>query len=539
MAKEFHPPYLGPRHAPAEPEYVETSVFSQTAGPLGTNVPPRLISMDAYRGFVMICLAANGFGLAKAAGNFPESSLWQAIGQQFEHVEWVGCAFWDLIQPSFMFLVGVALPYSYARREAAGESAGTLWKHVLFRSLVLILLGLFLSSIGKPTTNFTFMNVLTQIGLGYPVLFLLRNRHFAIQFLIGAAILGAYWAWFAFTPAVPIENLKEHHLPENWKLLEGFDAHWQKNVNPAAEVDRWLLNLFPALPGPAAETQPEPAAAAPSFVKPTTAEPVATDPAIVEPAAADPIAAEPATTEPATSDASTVDPTSADSTDAQPAAAEPTIAEPKVAEPVIAKPIDPELPGFFERCISYLRRLVTRPEPYIFNGGGYQTLNFVPSLVTMLIGLMAGEFIRAANYTRVRTFGMLLVAGLFLLAIGWGWQTLGGCPLVKRIWTPSWTLFSTGWTLIILAGFYGIIDCLGLKTWSSILVVAGMNSMVLYLMGQLLRGWTADILKRHVNENLFQICGMAYAPIVEANLVLLCFWLFVYWLYRQRIFVRI
>jgi heparan-alpha-glucosaminide N-acetyltransferase len=116
--------------------------------------PARLISMDAYRGFVMICLAANGFGLLKTAGNFPQNATWQAIGYQFDHVPWVGCAFWDLIQPSFMFLVGVAMPYSYARREAAGQSPAKLFRQVLVRSLVLILLGIFLSSTGKTTTNF-------------------------------------------------------------------------------------------------------------------------------------------------------------------------------------------------------------------------------------------------------------------------------------------------------------------------------------------------------------------------------------------------
>ena len=91
----------------------------------------------------------------------------------------------------------------------------------------------------------------------------------------------------------------------------------------------------------------------------------------------------------------------------------------------------------------------------------------------------------------------------------------------------------------MLAGFYGTIDVLGWKAWSFPLVVAGMNSMVLYMSGQLLRGWTADLLKRHLNEDLFKMAGDKYAPTIEASLVLLCFWLFVYWLYRQRIFVRI
>lgn len=435
----------------------------------------RLASLDAYRGFVMICLAANGFGLAAAARNFPDCSIFQAIGYQFEHVAWVGCAFWDLIQPSFMFLVGVAVPYSLTRREAEGESTTKLIVHVLLRSVVLILLGIFLSSVGQPVTNFTFMNVLTQIGLGYPFLFLLRNRGLAVQVSVAILVLGAYWSWFAMTPVTLAQDPREINLPENWKLLQGFEAHWQKNANPAAAFDRWLLNLFPAASDPANQTKS------------------ATNPAEVV---------------------------------SNEIAAEQTNAP---AAPV----------GVVSRIGAILRRLVTRPEPYIYNSGGYQTLNFVPSFVTMLIGLMTGEFIRRESGNRVRTFTTLLVAGLVLLLLGWVWQAVGLCPLVKRIWTPSWTLYSSGLTLLILSGFYGVIDGLGWRAWSFPLIVAGMNSMVLYISGQLLRGWTADLLKRHLNEHIFEIFGEKYAPIVQANLVLLCFWLIVYWLYRQRVFIRV
>jgi len=437
----------------------------------------RLASMDAYRGFVMICLAANGFGLFKASKNFPDSPLWQLVGAQFEHVPWVGCAFWDLIQPSFMFLVGVALPYSYARRETSGQSSGVLLWHVLSRSLILILLGIFLSSVGKPTTDFTFMNVLTQIGLGYPFLFLFRNRKFAIQLLAAIAILAGYWGWFASTPVAQIEDQKQHHLPDDWVLLEGFEAHWQKHENAAAYVDRRFLNVFP------------PATAHSQFT--------------------------------ATSQA-----TSADAAPADASAPE------NLENPITRS-------ALFDNVVRSLKRLVTRPEPYVFNNGGYQTLNFIPALVTMLFGLMTGEFIRRNNDRRGKVFVMLMVSGLVLLGLGYGWSALGYCPLVKRIWTPSWTLFSTGWTLLMLSGFFGMIDGLGWKAWSFPLIVAGMNSMVLYMSGQLLRGWTSALLKRHINENLFNILGEKLSPVVEANLVLLSFWLFVYWLYCQRIFVRI
>ena len=268
------------------------------------------------------------------------------------------------------------------------------------------------------------MNVLTQIGLGYPFLFLFRNRKFAVQLTAAAMILGGYWAWFALTPVVVVENPKEINLPENWKLLQGFEAHWQKNANPAATFDRWLLNQFPA-------ASPAPAVQGQSPAPPNTQ-----------------------------------------------------------AETDEAKPKEVEPPNWIARFGQVARRLVTRPEPYVFNNGGYQTTNFIPAFVTMLFGLMAGEFIRRVSIDRRRTFVTLVIAGILLLGIGWGLNALGYCPLVKRIWTPGWTLFSTGWTLLMLAGFYGIIDGLGWKAWSFPLIVAGMNSMVLYMSGQLLRGWT-------------------------------------------------
>src|SRR5579871_1618185 len=108
----------------------------------------RLASLDAYRGFVMICLAGNGFGIVETAKSFPDNATWQQLKFHFDHVPWTGCAFWDLIQPSFMFMVGVSLPYSYAKRKAAGDSYAWSLVHAIVRSIVLILLGIFLSSGG-------------------------------------------------------------------------------------------------------------------------------------------------------------------------------------------------------------------------------------------------------------------------------------------------------------------------------------------------------------------------------------------------------
>src|SRR5712691_5958523 len=112
-----------------------------------TATSQRVMSIDAYRGFVMLAMVSSGFGFAAMARKpevleqFAGSGvnpvwrwLWQMLGYQSDHVAWTGCGFWDLIQPSFMFLVGVSLPYSSSRRARDGESALAQWRHVLWRS---------------------------------------------------------------------------------------------------------------------------------------------------------------------------------------------------------------------------------------------------------------------------------------------------------------------------------------------------------------------------------------------------------------------
>lgn len=86
---------------------------------------------------------------------------------------------------------------------------------------------------------------------------------------------------------------------------------------------------------------------------------------------------------------------------------------------------------------------------------------------------------------------------------------------------------------------YATIDVLGFRRWSWPLAIVGMNSIAMYLMGQLLRPWTAETLKRHAGENLFLLAGELYQPMVQATLTGLVFWLICLWMYRQRIFVRI
>jgi heparan-alpha-glucosaminide N-acetyltransferase len=389
------------------------------------NVTQRLVSLDAYRGLTMLAMASGGLGLHRVAEKFPDSHVWQIVGHEFEHVPWEGCAVWDLIQPSFMFMVGVSMAYSCAGRAATGQSYGRMFAHACVRALVLVLLGIFLRSDGKSQTNFTFEDVLTQIGLGYVFLFLLWDRSLRVQLGAAAAILVGYWCYFYFYPLPPADfNYATVGVASDWPHLQGIAAHWDKNTNAAAAFDVWFLNLFP------------------------------------------------------------------------------------------------------------------RARPFAFNGGGYLTLSFIPSLATMIFGLLAGELLRSPRADREKFWG-LVIAGLAGLALGQVLQVSGICPIVKRIWTPSWALFSTGWTCLILAAFYGVVDVLKFRWWTFPLIVVGMNSITMYVMAETIPGWIHRSLRTHFGQRIFELLDKSYQPFVGSLWVLFVMWLICYWLYRQKIFIRI
>ena len=91
----------------------------------------RLVSLDAYRGLIMLMLISHGFGLTVLQSR-PQ---WAWLAQQFDHAEWIGCTFWYLIQPAFTFMVGMAMPFALAHRTAAGATNTQLFRHVAWRAL--------------------------------------------------------------------------------------------------------------------------------------------------------------------------------------------------------------------------------------------------------------------------------------------------------------------------------------------------------------------------------------------------------------------
>jgi predicted acyltransferase len=386
----------------------------------------RLYSLDAFRGAVMLLLiffdGPNGDWrrpIAEAHENLP----WVAPAlRQFEHVEWAGLALWDMIQPGFMFAVGASLALSYAARVQRGQSYWRMFGHAVYRALLLILLGVFLRSVHRDSTNWTLEDVVTQIGLGYVPLFLLCRRGWKIQLSVAAGVLIGYWALFAFWP--PPDAAYDYAAVNGQAYYEGFQAHWNKNAHPAHYFDQWLLNLFP------------------------------------------------------------------------------------------------------------------RQEPFVANGGGYTTLNFVPSLATMILGLVCGELLGGSQTVR-RKLLWLLTGGISCLMLGLALHYGGVCPNVKKLWTPSFALVSAGVCMLTLAPMVAVIDAAGWRRWAFPAIVVGQNSIAAYAMIHLIAQWTLDALHRHLGAGLFASAGEPQRQLVENLAVGAIIWLICYWMYRRRIFLRI
>ena len=135
------------------------------------------------------------------------------------------------------------------------------------------------------------------------------------------------------------------------------------------------------------------------------------------------------------------------------------------------------------RVDQWFLNLFPRERPFVYNGGGYLTLNFVPSLATMIFGLLAARRAAKRPRRRRRRSGCSSSGAPPGSPLGLVVHLLGLCPIVKRIWTPSWTLFSGGWVVLFLAGYYYVIDRQGLcGSWTYPFLVVGANSIAMYVL---------------------------------------------------------
>jgi predicted acyltransferase len=313
-----------------------------------------------------------------------------------DHRAWEGCTAWDLIQPAFLFMVGVAMPFSFAKRQEQGESWRQQFGHVLARCFLLTAIGIFLDTYSEQRIYVQFIRVLQQIALAYPIAFLVLHRGIVTQACTTLLILILHPLAFVM---------------------------YQRWADPGA--DPWVIH---------------------------------------------------------------------------------------------------------QNFGSYLDSVLRLPP----SKGGYATINAFSSAATVLFGVMSGELLRNrwSPWTKLL---VLVAAGLAGLALGW--LLTEWVPMIKRLWTSSFAIFAGGWTCLMMASFYLLIDILQVRSWAFPLVVAGMNSIAIYVFAGIFGG----NIRRAVSPFLELILDPASRgwPVALAVSVVGVTWLFCYWLYRRRIFFKV
>ncbi len=361
----------------------------------------RVLSLDALRGFNMLWIIGGAEIVAEIAKKVDNPLISQISDNITKHVEWEGFHFHDMIFPLFLFIIGVALPFSLGRRMEAGESKIRLVKKVIKRTAILLVLGWIYSGLleFKGLENLRIMGVLQRLALGY-LCASLAMLYLSVrgQIAVAACCLAAYWLSMRFIPA------------------SGFHSgDFSPNGNFANYIDRVLFQ-----------------------------------------------------------------------------------------------------PG-------QLYRVYGDPE------GIFST---IPAIATAVIGVLAGYYLLSVRSGEQKTRG-LIAAGVLCIGAGYLWSL--DFPVIKKIWTSSYVLVAGGWSLLLLALFYWLIDVKGWKRWTPFFVIIGLNPITIYI-GQ-------EIIDFEHTAKFFVAGALRFIPAYEvlmfAASVLATKWLFLYFLHRQRVYLRV
>ncbi|HVT30601.1 MAG TPA: DUF5009 domain-containing protein [Lacipirellulaceae bacterium] len=388
--------------------------------PSEITAPPRdrrLISLDALRGFDMFWIIGGTVIVAAAA----DATGWHwlaAFRDEMRHTEWNGFTPYDLIFPLFLFIAGVAMPFSFKKRIAHGASKAELYRHVIIRGLVLVLLGMIYNGLLKfDWATMRYPSVLGRIGLAYMfagLIVLNTSVRGRIVWLVG--LLVGYWAAMKFIP------------------VPGFGAgDLAPGHNLADYIDGKLL------PG------------------------------------------------------------------------------------VLLHPVAHPPTGVVDTALR-------DPEGI---------LSTIPAIGTALAGVLTGQLLkseRSSGYTKTL---WMVVAGLMSLSLALLWNN--NFPINKNLWSSSFVLYCAGWSLLLLAAFYLVIDVWHFRAWTLPLVVIGSNSILIYMSQKFIDfGYTAHFFFDGVLKYIAPYKYTApYQPLLLAIAVVVVEWFMLYLLYRKRIFLRV
>lgn len=374
----------------------------------------RLVSLDALRGLNMLFIMGGAELFIAIAALWPDSSFWQGVRHNMNHVAWDGFAHHDLIFPMFLFIAGVAFPFSLAKQRDQGKSTCSIVRKILLRGLILVLLGILYNNCHSwdagnrkdfSYDSFRLASVLGHIGLAwmFAALITLWLGVKSRTVLVAAILLGYWWAMATFVaPDAP----------------EGAGP-FSQDGSLAGYIDRlWL-------PGSLHNGNH-----------------------------------------------------------------------------------DPE--GLF---------------------------TLLTSTATALMGGLTGEFLRVADekISGGRKVITMIVAGSLLVAVAILWNRL--FPINKNLWTSPFVCLTGGISILSLAVFYAVIDVWGWRKWAFPFVVIGMNSITIYLAQNFIN---FDFINWFAFGKIYRVIsdGLTFQIIHAVGYIVVC-WLFLFLLYRKRVFLKV
>lgn len=173
----------------------------------------RILSIDFFRGITMFLLIGEFSELFTCLKDpYFDGTIISMIATQLHHHPWNGLHFWDLIQPFFMFIVGVSMPFSFTKRWNRGDSWKETFLHTLKRSGLLLFLGWAIYCIGPGKIEFRFTNVLVQLSVTYLIAFLLMRKTVKWQLL---ASFGMILLSFLLYQLWPVEGYNQPFVADH------------------------------------------------------------------------------------------------------------------------------------------------------------------------------------------------------------------------------------------------------------------------------------------------------------------------------------
>ena len=183
--------------------------------------------------------------------------------------------------------------------------------------------------------------------------------------------------------------------------------------------------------------------------------------------------------------------------------------------------------------VTYIDNLLLPAgQAYRYKDGSGVIIPTLPAVCTVLLGVLAGHWI-GSNRSPARKTAGLALAGVVCVIIGWVWGL--SFPINKKLWTSSFVLYSTGWSLLLFTLFYWVIDVKGCNKWAFLFIVIGMNPIAIYFAQSFINfGGIAN----YFVEGIAGYTG-SFKPSFSKLSTLAAKWLFLWFLYRHKIFFKV